>query len=68
MKTETAETLSAKQYILSAAENRYNRKSTSLRGGPWPLGPLLGSAPVLRPLKSLHNKPTMECKNKMNLI
>jgi len=34
-----ADTLSAKQYILSAAEIRYNRKSTSLRrGGAWPLG------------------------------
>lgn len=39
-----AEMLSAKQYILSAAENRYNRKFTSLRRGPWPLIPL-GSAP-----------------------
>jgi len=39
MKTETAETLSAKQYILSAAENRYNRKYTSLRGGHGPLAP-----------------------------
>jgi len=40
---DTAETLSAKQCILSAAENRYNRKFTSLRAGiatchPPPIG------------------------------
>jgi hypothetical protein len=48
IKTDTAETLSAKLRILSAAENRHLRKFTSLRwkGELSPLSPLFESTPV----------------------